>query len=152
MRLYAFAYSSIHRKNVVNSLTSDYFGVTVQISRKLGKGYFVLIYYLKWTKNVKFAKILAMIQLEQKTAPQIAESIAKRVQKRRKERHFTQAQLAERAGMSFASYKRFEQKHEIAFDSIIKIAIALGCEKDFENLFATPQFSSIEELIASEKN
>lgn len=24
-------------------------------------------------------------------------------------------------------------------------------EKDFENLFATPQFSSIEELIASEK-
>ena len=112
----------------------------------------MLIYYLKWTKSVKIAKILAMIQLEQKTAPQIAESIAKRVQKRRKERHFTQAQLAERAGMSFASYKRFEQKHEIAFDSIIKIAIALGCEKDFENLFATPQFSSIEELIASEKN
>jgi len=34
---------------------------------------------------------------------------------------------------------------------LIKIAIALGMEKDFENLFATPQFPSIEELIASEK-
>ena len=93
-----------------------------------------------------------MIQLEQKTTPQIAEAIAKRIQKRRKERHFTQAELARRAGVSFASYKRFEQKHEIAFDSLIKIAIALGCEKDFEQLFAARQFSSIEELIASEKN
>ena len=93
-----------------------------------------------------------MIQLEQKTVPQIAESLAKRVQKRRKERHFTQAELAMRAGVSFASYKRFEQKHEIAFDSLIKIAIALGMEKDFDKLFATPYFSSIEELIESEKN
>ena len=93
-----------------------------------------------------------MVQLEQKTAPQIAEAVAERVRKRRKERHLTQAELAERAGMSFASYKRFEQKHEIAFDSLVKIAIALGCEKDFDALFATPFFSSIEELIDSEKN
>ncbi len=93
-----------------------------------------------------------MVQLEQKTAPQIAEAVAERVRKRRKERHLTQAELAERAGMSFASYKRFEQKHEIAFDSLVKIAIALGCEKDFDALFATPFFSSIEELIRSEKS
>lgn len=93
-----------------------------------------------------------MIQLEQKTAPQIAEEIAQRVQKRRKERHFSQSELALRSGVSFASYKRFEQKHEISFDSLIKIAIALDMEKDFDALFATPQFSSIEELIASEKN
>ncbi|MCR4790498.1 MAG: helix-turn-helix domain-containing protein [Treponemataceae bacterium] len=93
-----------------------------------------------------------MIHLEQKTAPQIAEAVAKQVVKRRKEHGFTQAQLAQRAGVTFASYKRFEQKHEIAFESLIKIAIALGCEKDFDSLFATPHFSSIEELIASEKN
>ena len=93
-----------------------------------------------------------MIHLEQKTAPQIAKEIAERVQKRRKERHFTQEQLALRSGVSFASYKRFEQKHEIAFDSLIKIAIALDCENDFDSLFSKPQFSSIEELLASEKN
>ena len=92
-----------------------------------------------------------MIRLEQKTAPQIADEIAQRVQKRRKERHFSQSELASRSGVSFASYKRFEQKHEISFDSLIKIAIALDMEKDFDVLFATPQFSSIEELIASEK-
>lgn len=105
-----------------------------------------------YTKFPKFANILAMIRLEQKTAPQIAQEIAQRVQKRRKERHFTQSELALRAGVSFASYKRFEQKYEIAFDSLIKIAIALDMEKDFDSLFATPQYSSIEELIASEKN
>lgn len=93
-----------------------------------------------------------MIQLVQKTAPQIAQELSERVRRRRKEKGFTQAQLAERSGMSLASYKRFEQQHEIAFDSLIKVAIALGCEKDFDTLFSTPQFSSIEELIASEKN
>ena len=93
-----------------------------------------------------------MIQLEQKNSPQIAGKIAQRVQKRRKERHFSQSELASLAGVSFASYKRFEQKHEISFDSLIKIAIALDMEKDFDSLFATPQFSSIEELISSEKN
>ncbi|MBQ9539137.1 MAG: helix-turn-helix transcriptional regulator [Treponema sp.] len=93
-----------------------------------------------------------MIQLEQKTAPQIAEAVSARVRKRRKEHQFTQEELAERAGMSFASYKRFEQKHEIAFDSLVKVAIALGCEKDFDALFASPFFSSIEELIQSEKS
>ena len=75
-----------------------------------------------------------MIQLEQKTAPQIAEAVSERVRKRRKEHQFTQEELAERAGMSFASYKRFEQKHEIAFDSLVKVAIALGCEKDRLNI------------------
>ena len=100
----------------------------------------------------KIAKILAMIQLTQKTAPQIAEDIALRVQKRRKERHLTQSELSTKAGVSFASYKRFEQKHEISFGSLIKIAIALDMEKDFESLFATPQFSTIEEMFASEKN
>ena len=93
-----------------------------------------------------------MIQLEQKTAPQIADEIAQRVQKRRKERHFSQSELASRSGVSFASYKRFEQKHEISFNSLIKIAITLDMDKDFDSLFATPQFSSIEELIANEKN
>ena len=93
-----------------------------------------------------------MIQLTQKTPPEIAASLAGCVRARRKEHGFTQEQLAERAGMSLASYKRFEQQHEIALASLIKIAIALECEQDFDALFSTPHFSSIEELIKHEKN
>ena len=90
-----------------------------------------------------------MIQLKQKTVPQIAEVVAGRVRKRRKELHFTQA---ERAEMRFASCKRFEQKHEIAFDSLVNIAVAFGCEKDFDALVAPSFFSSIEDIIQSEKS
>lgn len=93
-----------------------------------------------------------MIKLTQRTAPEIAKEVAERVQKRRKENHFTQEELSKRAGVSFALYKRFEQKHEISFVSLIKIAIALNMEDDFGSLFAKKHFSSIEELIKKEKN
>lgn len=93
-----------------------------------------------------------MINLSQKSSSEIAKDIAERVKLRRKEKKWTQQELAKRAGMSFASYKRFEQVHEISFDSIIKIAIALQMEKDFENLFSKKTFSSLAELIASEEN
>jgi transcriptional regulator with XRE-family HTH domain len=88
-----------------------------------------------------------MIHLTQKTSSQIALETAARVRLRRKEQHLTQEQLAEKAGMSFGSYKRFEQKGEIAFDSLVKIAVALGMENGFNALFAKKQFSSLRELI-----
>jgi len=90
-----------------------------------------------------------MIQLKQKMASQISREISERIAKRRKELHFTQTELA---AISFASYKRFEQKHEISFVSLIKIAIALNLENEFDSLFQKKQFLSIEELIADEKN
>jgi len=92
-----------------------------------------------------------MIQLAQKTPSEISKEVAQRVKLRRKEKKWTQSELAKRAGMSFASYKRFEQIHEISFDSLIKIAIALNMEKDFDSLFANKIFSSLTELMASEK-
>ena len=59
-----------------------------------------------------------MISLEQKTSVTIATDVAKRVRARRKEKKLTQDEMSKRAGMSLASYKRFEQKGEIAFSSI----------------------------------
>ena len=90
-----------------------------------------------------------MISLDQKTAPEIAGEVAARVRARRKEHGLTQAELARRAGMSLASYKRFEQKGLIAFDALIRIAIALDCENDFDTLFATTYYRSIEDVIAA---
>lgn len=70
---------------------------------------------------------------------------------RRKELGLTQAQVSGKAGMSLASYKRFEQKGLIAFDALIRIAIALGCEDDFDKLFSKRGYSSIEEVIRGKK-
>ena len=88
-----------------------------------------------------------MIDLDQKTPYEIVVEVSKRVKKRRKEHGFTQAQLAKRAGMSLGSYKRFEQKGLIAFDSLVRIGVALGCESDFDELFAKRHYTSIQEVI-----
>lgn len=59
--------------------------------------------------------------------------------------------MAKKAGMSFASYKRFEQTGEIAFRSLCNIAIALGCEQNFDELFAHRQYTSIQEVIDAQR-
>ncbi|MCI2242650.1 helix-turn-helix domain-containing protein [Adlercreutzia faecimuris] len=89
-----------------------------------------------------------MISLDQKTAPEIAREVAGRVRARRRERGLTQEELSRRAGMSLASYKRFEQKGLIAFDSLVRVALALGCERDLGGLFAQRSYQSIDEVIA----
>lgn len=49
--------------------------------------------------------------------------------------------------MSLGSIKRFERTGEISLSSLIKIAFALGCEDDFEELFAKRGYASIQEVI-----
>ncbi len=88
-----------------------------------------------------------MINLDQKMPGEVAAEVAKRVRARRKERGFTQEQLARKAGMSLSSYKRFERDHQIAFSSLVNIAFALGCEDDFAMLFAQPHYASIDDVV-----
>ena len=83
----------------------------------------------------------------QKTPRQLTTDVAKRAAKRRKELGFTQAELAERAGMSLGSLRRFEQTGAIAFESFVRICVALGCEDDLESLFARRAYRSIQEVI-----
>ena len=88
-----------------------------------------------------------MINLDQKLPSEIALEVASRVRMRRKELKLTQAQMASKAGMSLASYKRFEQTGAIAFESLVRIGFALGRESDFDELFAKRAYLSIEEVI-----
>jgi transcriptional regulator with XRE-family HTH domain len=85
--------------------------------------------------------------LNQKTPAQIEAELVLRVRARRKEWHLSQRQLSERADVSLGSVKRFENSHKIALSSLIKIAIALDCEDDFEGLFARKHYRSIQEVI-----
>lgn len=88
-----------------------------------------------------------MINLDQQTPGEVSHALAARVRARRKERGFTQAQLARKAGVSLGSYKRFEQTGQIALFSLINVAFALGYEQDFEALFAKRGYASIQEVI-----
>ena len=84
------------------------------------------------------AKILAMNNILDliKTPKDVNNDIVKRMRARRKEQKLTQAELSRRADVSLGSLKRFEQTGNIALDSLIKIAFVLGCQDDFEGLFA----------------
>lgn len=89
--------------------------------------------------------------LEHQLPGDVLADIAYRVVARRKEQGLTQAQLAEKSGVSLGSIKRFERLHQISLASLVSIAFALHCEEDFTGLFAQKQYASIEDVIAESK-
>lgn len=84
---------------------------------------------------------------ELKFPREIAKDIAAQEKAKRKRRRFTQKELSERAGISLASLKRFEQTGEISFVSLIKIADILGETEVICDLFKSRDYQSIQEVI-----
>ena len=85
--------------------------------------------------------------LNQKTPNEIARSLADRIKQQRKKLKISQENLAQKSGVSLGSIKRFETKYEISLQSLIKIAIALDLDGDFEKLFSNKTYASIDEVI-----
>ena len=85
--------------------------------------------------------------LNQKTPNEIARNLAAKIKQQRKKLKISQQELAEKSGVSLGSVKRFETKYEISLQSLIKISIALDLDNDFENLFKTKTYTSINEVI-----
>lgn len=56
------------------------------------------------------------------------------------------ATLAERAGVSESSLKRFEQTGQAALDLVLRVALSLGRLAEFEALLEPPPARSIDEL------
>lgn len=69
------------------------------------------------------------------TEKSIVEGLKTRERSRRKELKLSQKELSTRSGVSYASIRRFENSGEISLSSLIKIAHALNCLEDFNNLF-----------------
>lgn len=79
---------------------------------------------------------------------QVMQEVAAREKALRKARHLTQQQLAQKAGVSLGSLRRFEQTGQVSFESLVAISFALRCDSELDGLFAKPAYSSIEEVIA----
>lgn len=77
----------------------------------------------------------------------VALGIAARVKARRLELDLTQEGLAARAGLKFATYRRFEQTGEISLRGLLQIAFALNSLPDFESLFVHKQYQSLDDVI-----
>lgn len=77
----------------------------------------------------------------------VAKAIAVKVRSRRLELNLTQEGLAAKAGLKFATYRRFEQTGEISFKGLLQIGFALNALSDFDELFARKQYQTLDDVL-----
>ena len=75
--------------------------------------------------------------------------ISEHCQQRRVSIGLTQKGLAERAGVSLSSLRRFEQEGAISLESFLKLFQILGSLEDIMNVIApkTPAFDNIDDVL-----
>ncbi|NBV45524.1 MAG: helix-turn-helix domain-containing protein [Planctomycetia bacterium] len=78
----------------------------------------------------------------------VALALARRTKAVRLVQGWTQATLARRAGVTLASYRRFEATGKSSLELVLRVAHALGRLAEFAVLLTPPPASSIEELAA----
>ena len=81
------------------------------------------------------------------TPDDVAKQIATRVKARRLELNLTQEGIAARAGLKFATYRRFEQTGEISLKGLLQIGFALNALSEFDTLFAQKQYQSLNDIL-----
>lgn len=88
-----------------------------------------------------------ILALNINTPRDVARQITARVKARRLELNLTQEGVATRAGLKFATYRRFEQTGEISLKGLLQIGFALNALPDFDALFAHRQYQSLDNVL-----
>lgn len=76
----------------------------------------------------------------------IARQVAENFRKRRVEKNISRRRIAELSGVPLSTVARFERKGLIAFDALVRLAMALDYTSEIKNLFGTPKFETMAEL------
>lgn len=92
-----------------------------------------------------------MLAINISTPRDVAKQIAARVKLRRLELNLTQEGFAARAGIKFATYRRFEQIGEISLKGLLQVGFALNALQDFDHLFTQKQYQSLDEVLNEQK-
>lgn len=74
-------------------------------------------------------------------------ALAERVKARRLEMNLTQEGLSVRSGLPLATYRRFERTGMISLDGLLHIAYALDALNDFDRLFESRKYASLDEAL-----
>lgn len=83
------------------------------------------------------------------TPHSIAQELAERHKVLRKQMKLSQADMAERAGVSLGSLKRFESTGQISLDSLLRLAHLLGRLEDFKPVLEVDEdMERIEKLFS----
>lgn len=98
----------------------------------------------KYTNSNNILSVLEGYTLN--NADDIAQQIAESFRKRRVEKNITRQRISELSGVPLSTVARFEQKGRIAFESLVRLAMALGYAQDVRALFGSSKFDTMEEL------
>lgn len=88
-----------------------------------------------------------IIQINIKTPDEMCRLVAERVKERRLALDLTQQGLSDRADINIESYRKFERTGEIAFKSLVKIAMALELLDEINALFVQKNYQHLDDLI-----
>lgn len=81
-----------------------------------------------------------------------AKALAERIKTRRLEMNLTQEGLSARSGLPLATYRHFERTGKISLDGLLKIAYALDALNDFDRLFESHKYSTLDEALEAGNN
>ena len=96
-----------------------------------------------------------MVSIMMRTPQELMQDIAARAKARRLALDLTQMGLEQRSGVSLGTIKLFERTGKISLESLLKLAVAFGCARDFESLFTLVASSadpvSLDDLLKAPK-
>ena len=81
------------------------------------------------------------------TPLEIARAVAQRAKQRRTALRLTQSELAQKAGLSISTLRRFEQTGQISLEGLLQIAFAMDCMEDFKALFAAQSWATMDDML-----
>ena len=87
-----------------------------------------------------------MLPFDLHTPREIQLILSQRVKRLRLINEWTQAELAERAGITLASLKRFESTGKISLERLSLIALALGRLNELMQLFEEPEIMTLSDI------
>jgi len=93
-----------------------------------------------------------MLRLNLHTPYEIQVILSQRVKRLRLINEWTQAELAERAGITLASLKRFESTGKISIERLLQLAMALGRLNELMQLFQEPEIKRLSDIKKLTKN
>ena len=85
------------------------------------------------------------------TPGEMAVEVARRFRNVRIAKKITMKTLSAKSGVPYSTIRRFESKGEISFLSFVKLASAIGEDRQITELFAETVPSSIEEVIRANR-
>jgi transcriptional regulator with XRE-family HTH domain len=87
-----------------------------------------------------------MLSLGLRTPVEVARLLGERIVELRLTHNWKRETLATRAGVSLATLRRLETSGQASLDHLLRVALALGCLDQFEQLFQPPPARSFAEL------